>query len=51
LLPVWAAIGALAALAAHLTIVVERVEKEKAPEKAPEKETPEPLMISGMFNP
>jgi hypothetical protein len=26
LLPVWAAIGAIAALAAHLTIVVERVE-------------------------
>jgi hypothetical protein len=36
LLPVWAAIGALAALAARLTIVVERVEKE------PEKETQEP---------
>ena len=27
LLPVWAAIGAIAALAAHLTIVVEKVEK------------------------
>jgi len=27
LLPVWAAIGAVAALAANLTIVVERVEK------------------------
>lgn len=27
LLPVWAAIGAIAALAANLTIVVERVEK------------------------
>ncbi|MCL4295434.1 MAG: DUF4342 domain-containing protein [Anaerolineae bacterium] len=26
LLPVWAAIGALAALAAHLTIVIEKVE-------------------------
>jgi hypothetical protein len=27
LLPVWAAIGAIAALAAHLTIVVEKVEQ------------------------
>ncbi len=31
LLPVWAAIGAIAALAAHLTIVVEKVEGPGAP--------------------
>ena len=41
LLPVWAAIGALAALAARLTLVVEKVEQpqpepeEKAPESSP----------------
>lgn len=44
LLPVWAAIGAIAALAANLTIVVEKVTptsgsspaEEKAPEEPPE---------------
>jgi hypothetical protein len=36
LLPVWAAIGAIAALAANLRIVVEKVEKtEAAPEPEP----------------
>jgi Domain of unknown function (DUF4342) len=39
LLPVWAAIGAIAALAANLTIVVEKVESAAAGE---EKSTPEP---------
>ncbi len=33
LLPVWAAIGAIAALAAHYTIVVEKVEGPKPPEE------------------
>lgn len=32
LLPVWAAIGAIAALAAHLNIMVEKVEEDKKPE-------------------
>ena len=32
LLPVWAAIGAIAALAARMTIVVERVDKVPPPE-------------------
>jgi hypothetical protein len=32
LLPVWAAIGAIAALAAKLTIVVEKVERVQKPE-------------------
>lgn len=36
LLPVWAAIGAIAALAANFTIVVERIEKEPEPERAKE---------------
>lgn len=37
LLPVWAAIGAIAALAAKLTLVVEKVEQPAPPEeKAPE---------------
>jgi Domain of unknown function (DUF4342) len=38
LLPVWAAIGAIAALAANLTIVVEKIEKAEpgAGEAAPE---------------
>jgi hypothetical protein len=41
LLPVWAAIGALAALVAKLKIVVEKVEDTPAEEEAPaEKETP-----------
>ncbi len=31
LLPVWAAIGAIAALAAHLTIVVEKVDTGEPP--------------------
>ncbi len=41
LLPVWAAIGAIAALAARLTLVVEKAEppqpepEEKAPESSP----------------
>ena len=41
LLPVWAAIGAIAALAARLTLVVEKAEQpqpepeEKAPESSP----------------
>lgn len=35
LLPVWAAIGAIAALAANLTIVVEKVEKIPAPTAEP----------------
>lgn len=38
LLPVWAAIGAIAALAAKLTIVVEKVEPTTTPE---EPQTPE----------
>jgi hypothetical protein len=37
LLPVWAAIGAIAALAANLNIVVERVEEEKKPEAQDDK--------------
>lgn len=36
LLPVWAAIGAIAALAANFTIVVERYEKGPEPERAKE---------------
>jgi hypothetical protein len=36
-LPVWAAIGAIAALAANLTIVVERVDEK--PPSTPEEET------------
>ncbi|MEN6571307.1 MAG: DUF4342 domain-containing protein [Anaerolineaceae bacterium] len=36
LLPVWAAIGAIAALAANFTIVVERIEKGPEPERAKE---------------
>jgi hypothetical protein len=39
LLPVWAAIGAIAALAANLTIVVEKIEPT---EPAPEEAAPEP---------
>jgi len=39
LLPVWAAIGAIAALAANLTIVVEKIEKA---EPGPEEAAPEP---------
>lgn len=35
LLPVWAAIGAIAALVANLTIAVERVRKPDAPAPAP----------------
>jgi hypothetical protein len=42
LLPVWAAIGAIAALAANLTIVVEKVEKdEAAAPEPPMKDMPE----------
>ncbi len=33
LLPVWAAIGAIAALAAHYTIVVEKVDEPKPPQE------------------
>lgn len=44
LLPVWAAIGAIAALAANLTIVVEKVERTSAssaePASAPPDEPP-----------
>jgi hypothetical protein len=36
LLPVWAALGALAALAANLTIVVEKENKGASPEAKPE---------------
>ena len=36
LLPVWAAIGALAALVANLTIVVEKVNATPAPDAKPE---------------
>ena len=39
LLPVWAAIGAIAALAAKLTLVVEKVEQ---PEPQPEEKVQEP---------
>lgn len=35
LLPVWAAIGAIAALVANLTLTVERVESDGAPEGGP----------------
>lgn len=35
LLPVWAAIGAIAALAVKLTIVVERVDDTPAPQEPP----------------
>jgi len=35
LLPVWAAIGAIAALVANLTIAVERVREPDAPATAP----------------
>lgn len=35
LLPVWAAIGAIAALAVKLTIIVERVDDTPAPEEPP----------------
>lgn len=39
LLPVWAAIGAIAALAVRLTIVVEKVEPEKETEHKPAQES------------
>ncbi len=44
LLPVWAAIGAIAALAANLTIVVEKV-KQPAPEDNEDDPSPAPHQI------
>lgn len=40
LLPVWAAIGAIAALAANLTMVVEKVESTEPGGEKPESEPP-----------
>ena len=45
LLPVWAAIGAIAALAANLTIVVEKI--EQVPGEAPAQEGAAPSSDAG----
>ena len=41
LLPVWAAIGAIAALAANLTIVVEKIQPMPEDTQPPQEETPQ----------